>query len=162
MDDLRRQIERCGEGRVCLMGLGSPERGDDGFGVRLAEELARLGVPGVIVAGTSPDRFMGRVAAEGCDHLIFLDAVDFGGAPGSAAWLDSAAMASRYPQVSTHRVSLGLLARLAESGGGTRAWLLGVQPQSLGPAGRLSPAVQRTLEILRDWLRQACAARSPA
>ena len=162
MKDLRSRIRSCGEGRVCLMGVGNPERGDDGLGVRLAQELALLGVPDVVVAGTEPERFMGRVAEGGYDHLILLDAVDFGGAPGSAVWLDRHALASRCPQVSTHRLSLGLLAQWVESGGKTRAWLLGVQPQSLGPAGRLSPAVQRTLEILRDWLRQACAARSPA
>ena len=162
MTDLRTRIRNCGEGRVCLMGLGNPERGDDGLGVRLAEELALLGVPDVVVAGTEPDRFMGRVTEGGYDHLILLDAVDFGGAPGSAIWLDRDALASRWPQVSTHRVSLGLLAQWVESGERTRVWLLGVQPQSLKPAGRLSPAVRDTLDILRDWLRQACAGRAIA
>jgi hydrogenase maturation protease len=160
MTDLRKNIGICGEGRVCLMGLGNPECGDDGLGVCLAQELALLGVPDVVVAGTEPDRFMGRVAEGGFDHLILMDAVDFGGAPGSAIWLDRRALASRWPQVSTHRVSLGLLARWVESAGRTRAWLLGVQPQSLKPAGALSPVVRATLDVLRDWLREACAARA--
>lgn len=162
MNDLREQIGRCVEGRVCLMGLGNPSLGDDGLGVRLAEELAGVGVPGVVVAGAEPERYMGRVLEAGYDHLILLDAVDFGGEPGSVVWLDGSALASRWPQVFTHKVSLGLLARWAESGGKTRAWLLGVQPETLRPAGRLSPAVQATLEILRDWLLHACAGRATA
>jgi hydrogenase maturation protease len=162
MTDLRRQIERCGNGRVCLMGLGNAAAGDDGFGVRLAEELARAGVPDVIVAGTAPERSVGRAAEGGYDHLVFLDAVDLGAAPGSAVWLDARTIAERFPQVSTHRISLGLLARWIESSGKTRAWLLGVQPQSLRPAGRLTPAVETTFEILREWLVEAFAGRAPA
>jgi hydrogenase maturation protease len=162
MTDLRQQIESCGHGRVCLLGLGNAASGDDGFGVRLAQELADAGVPDVIVAGTAPERMVGRAAEGGFDHLVFLDAVDFGAPPGSAVWLDAQAMGVRFPQVSTHRLSLGLLARWAESSGKTRVWLLGVQPQSLRPAQRLSPAVEATLGILRGWLLKACADRATA
>jgi hydrogenase maturation protease len=162
MMDLRQQIERCGKGRVCLVGLGNAGAGDDGFGVRLAGELARAGLPGVIIAGTAPENSVGRAAGGDFDDVVFIDAVDFGGTPGSAVWLDAKAMAGRFPQVSTHRIALGLLARWVESSGKTRAWLLGVQPQSLLPAEQLTPAVAATLDILRDWLLEACAARSSA
>jgi len=162
MTGLRDIIRGCGEGRVCLMGLGDPGRGDDGLGVRLAEELDRLGVPDVVVAGTAPERCVGRVAEGAYDHLILLDAVDFGGAPGSAIWLGGDALASRCPQVSTHRLSLGLLARWVESCGKTRVWLLGVQPQSLKAAAGLSPAVRATADILRGWLCQDFAGRAPS
>ena len=37
------------------MGLGNIDCGDDGFGVRLAEELLEAGVPDVEVAGTAPE-----------------------------------------------------------------------------------------------------------
>jgi len=148
MRDLREQLELCFQGRVCLMGLGNTDYGDDGFGVRLAESLAEAGVPDVVVAGTTPDRFVGRVAGEGFDHLIFLDAVEFGGAPGSVVFLDAGEMAARFPQISTHKISLGLLAKWAEANGSTRAWLLGVQPQSLKPGANLTIMVRNTLDVL--------------
>jgi Ni,Fe-hydrogenase maturation factor len=40
MPDLRQQLEACFQGRVCLVGVGNPDLGDDGLGVRLAEEVA--------------------------------------------------------------------------------------------------------------------------
>lgn len=159
MKDLRQQLEESLKGRVCLMGLGNFDYGDDGFGVRLAEELLQAGVPDVIVAGTVPDRYLGHAADGGFDHVVFLDAVDFGGAPGSAVFLSASEIAGRFPQISTHKISLGALARWAEASGTTEAWLLGVQPESLKPAEtqlaappRLTPAVQTTLEVLRDLL----------
>ena len=39
MPDLREQLQQLFQGRVCLMGLGNVTYGDDGIGVRLAEEL---------------------------------------------------------------------------------------------------------------------------
>ena len=32
MPDLREQLRQCFQGRVCMMGLGNVEYGDDGFG----------------------------------------------------------------------------------------------------------------------------------
>jgi hydrogenase maturation protease len=181
MPDLREQIRKCFEGRVCLMGLGNVEYGDDGLGVHLARAIAEAGGRGprstvhgpqstvrslpfalrpppsqvwCLVAGQNPERFLGRVAQRGFDNLVFLDAVEFGGLPGSVILLDCQRMAARFPQVSTHKVSLGLLAKWAEANGTTRAWLLGVQPASLEPGAPLSAQVQATLEVLMDLLSE--------
>lgn len=147
MPNLREQLQILLQTRVCLMGLGNVDYGDDGFGVRLAEALE------VMNAGTNPERFIGRVADEGFDHVIFLDAVELGGAPGSVALLNSDEMAARFPQISTHKISVGLLAKQLESNGRTKAWLLGVQPESLKLGGQLTPTVQATLELLLDLVR---------
>lgn len=152
MPNLREQLQCCLEGRVCWMGLGNVEYGDDGFGVRLAEKLIEAGMPDVVVGGTSPDRCLGRVVAEGFDQLVFLDTVEFGGVPGSVVLLNSKEIAARLPQVSTHHISLGLLAKLVEANGNTRVWLLGVQPVSLKRADSLTPKVQTTLNALGELL----------
>jgi hydrogenase maturation protease len=149
MDNFRWQLS-CLDGSVCLMGLGNVDQGDDGVGVRLAEQLGWNGVPEVVVAGTEPERFL-CVAAR-LDHLVFLDAVEFGGEPGSVVWLNAGEMEARFPQISTHQLSLGLLAKCVEANGRTRAWLLGVQPQSLKPSPCLSPAVRRTVAILAELI----------
>lgn len=152
MSDLHEQLRRCLRKRVCLMGLGNGEGGDDGFGVRLAEKLQREETPDVIVAGTAPERYLGRVVDEGFDHLIFLDAVDFGGTPGSVVFLNAREIEARFPSISTHHISLGLLAKWVEANGRTSVWLLGVQAESLRRAGPLTPQVELTLETLAELL----------
>jgi hydrogenase maturation protease len=155
MPDLREQLETCFQGRVCLVGVGSPDQGDDGFGVRLAAWLEAQGQRSkVLAAGTAPERFLTELSGGGFDHVIFLDAVECGGAPGSVVFLDRREMAARYPQISTHRISLGTIAQWVEAGGTTQAWLLGVQPESLRPRAGLTPAVQKTLETLAGLLRE--------
>jgi hydrogenase 3 maturation protease len=113
--------------------------------------LYEAGIPNVIIAGTSPDRYMGLVTGKGFSHVVFVDAVDFGGASGSAIFINATEISSRFPQVSTHKISLGLLSKWAEASG-TRAWLLGVQPKSLGRSGKLTPAVETTLAALSELL----------
>jgi hydrogenase maturation protease len=153
MPDLCEQLQQCLRGRVCLMGLGNVDYGDDGFGVRLAEELLAAGVAGVVIAGTSPERCLGIAADDGYDHLVFLDAVDFDGEPGSVVFLNATEIGARYPQISTHKISLGLLARRVEAGGTTKAWLLGVQPESLKSGQQLTPTVKMTLGALDELLQ---------
>jgi len=75
MPDLYEKLQQCFQGRVCLVGLGNIDYGDDGFGVRLAEGLLEAGITDTVVAGTMPDRFIGRLAEQGFDYLAFLDAV---------------------------------------------------------------------------------------
>ena len=134
------------------MGLGNVQDGDDGFGVRLAEALALAGVPDVLVAGTAPEQWVGRCVDSAFDHLVFLDALDAGAAPGSVVFLNAQELAARFPQISTHNISLGLLAKYVESNGRSRAWLLGAQPASFKPSPALSPAIQTTLAILTELI----------
>jgi len=180
MPSLRDQLERCFRQRVCLMGVGNLAYGDGGFGIRLAEALIEMRQPPaasspddrfpprkrqalrIVIAGTVPERFIGQVMQAGCDHLIFLDAVEFGAAPGSVAFLDAAAAIARFPQISTHKISLGTLAKYVESSGPAKAWLLGVQPESVSPGAGLSPAVRETSKSLATLLGAIIAARTVA
>jgi hydrogenase maturation protease len=97
---------------------------------------------------------------EHSDHVVFLDAVEFGGPPGSVVLLDSDEMAARFPQISTHKLSLGLLAKQVEANGRTKAWLLGVQPGSLRSGEELTPAVRTTFELMLDLLKGCLHGRS--
>ena len=156
MPDLREKLQHCFRGRVCVMGLGNIDYGDDGFGVYLAESIAsRLARSGkvflgrnVISAGTMPERYISYVTARSFDNLVFLDAVEFGGEPGSVLLLTAEETTARFPQISTHKMSIGLLANLINGSKRTRVWLLGVQPVSLKTAGGLTAALQTTVEQL--------------
>jgi hydrogenase maturation protease len=160
MTQLFDQLRECLRGRHCLIGLGNTDYGDDGFGVRLAEQLFESGVSDVVVAGANPERYI-SCAAEGVDNLVFLDAVEFGSEPGSVVVLNAEEMTTRFPQISTHKISLGLLAKCAESNGITKAWLLGVQPESIRQGQALTPTIEKTLATLCDLLCDISRPKKP-
>jgi len=152
MTDLREQLRQCLVGRVCFLALGNVDYGDDGLGVRLGERLIAAGVPDVTIAGTTPERYLGGLARERFKHVLFLDAVEFNAAAGSVVFLDASAITARFPQISTHKISLAALSQWAEANG-TKAWLLGVEPESLMPGQRLTETVETTLEALSSLLQ---------
>lgn len=160
MAQLLDQLRECLRGRFCLMGLGNTDYGDDAFGVRLAERLFELGFADVVLAGASPERYI-TCAAEGVDNLVFLDAVEFGGEPGSVILLNAEEMTARFPQISTHKISLGLLAKCAESNGITKAWLLGVQPESIRQGQALTPTMEKTIAVLCDLICDVSRLKQP-
>jgi hydrogenase 3 maturation protease len=115
--------------------------------------MAGLGLA-VVLAGTTPERELHRLADGAFDTVLFLDAVEFSAAPGSVVLLNAGEMASRFPQVSTHKISLGLLARMIEAQGQTKVWLLGVQPDSVRRGAGLSPRVAATVGGLARLLAE--------
>ena len=147
--------------RVCFLGLGNPEYGDDGFGVRLAEELSAAGLENVVIAGTFPERYIGRITERKFDELVFLDAVEFGAEPGDLVFLEAPDIKTRFPQISTHKISLAVLADLAEANGRTKSWLVGVQPETVKPGAPLSSTVQKTLELAKAVLLHSTLQGTP-
>jgi hydrogenase maturation protease len=153
MPHLRQELDECLHGRVCFLGLGNVDYGDDAFGVRVAEGLFNAGVPNALVAGNNPDRYIGFVTDRDFDNVIFVDAVEFGGEPGSLLLLRSQEISERFPQFSTHKISIGLLAQCVESNGKTKAWLLGVQPERVNRKEGLSATVQFSCDALVELLK---------
>jgi len=164
MSGLGEQVSCLLRGRGCVVGLGREALGDDGLGMRIARRCAEVfdGSPAVLLAGLAPERHLAFLMDGGFDHVVFLDAVAFGGRPGSVVLLDAREMESRFPQISTHRLSLGLLARWIEQNGRTTVHLLGVQPGVLKEGAGLSEPVARAVELLGEILVHASDLSDPS
>jgi hydrogenase maturation protease len=153
MEGLGQRLRQTLRGRVCVMGVGNVDYGDDGFGVYLAEELVAAGVPDVLIGATTPEHYLEQIAERGFDNLLIVDATDFGEDPGTVAFLNAGDIQTAFPQISTHKISLGVLAKVLEEAG-TRVWLLGVQPESLASGQQMTPTMQASLEIVHELLRE--------
>jgi hydrogenase maturation protease len=139
-------------GRTAFVGIGNLDLGDDGFGVRLAEDLSGAGLADVLVTDTVPENHLATLTDGEFDSVVFLDAVRTGTEPGSVVFLDATELKNRFPQVSTHKVSLGTLAQLIESKSHTRVWLLGTQPATVQQGTGLSKPMETTLKLLKVLL----------
>jgi hydrogenase maturation protease len=142
MPQLLAQLRSFARQSTLWVGVGNPACPHDNAGLRLAELLDQSAIPHVVRAGPNPERWITSVDLASYQHVVFLDAVDLGANPGSVVLLSANDIAARYPQVSTHKISLGLLARYVESSSRARAWLLGIQSQVV--AGRSSVVAGRS------------------
>ena len=158
--DFRAALDEAVNGRTAFVGIGNTGLGDDGFGVHLAEALAASGLADVFIACTVPENHVTALINGRFDSLVFMDAVSTGADAGSVVLLPSDEIKSRFPQVSTHKFSLGSLARLIEMESSARVWLLGVQPATLREGTGLSDAARTTLELLHRILLERVPRRT--
>ena len=140
-------------GRVVVVGIGNPGRGDDGAGPRVARLLARHLPPApppegggdrivaAIAAETTPEAEAGRIAELRPDVVLLVDAVDFGAPPGSACLFDEEDLAARTGW-SSHRPPLLLLMEYLAGRTGARVILLGIQPADVGWSARMTEPVR--------------------
>jgi hydrogenase maturation protease len=140
-------------GRVILVGVGNPLFGDDAAGCLTARGLKGTAGLDVIQADDAPERHVVQIADRAPDVVVLVDAVELGAPVGSVAILEKEAMA-RY-EASTHRVPLGLLAEFIERSCGADVFIIAIQPGHVELGANVSPQVTRSVELLRELIRQS-------
>ncbi|HEX7502378.1 MAG TPA: hydrogenase maturation protease [Acidobacteriota bacterium] len=143
-----------------MLGIGMDWKSDDRLGCALAQALARAlakkrpAAPGIRVAsgGEAPENFTGTVRAFLPSHVVLLDAVDHGLEPGTVFLADERSIA--VGDMTSHHLPLKLLMRFLSDSIPCRVILVGIQPLTLRPGGRLSAPVRRTLTRLAGFLAE--------
>jgi hydrogenase maturation protease len=165
--------------RVLIAGIGNVFLGDDGFGVAVAQELARRTLPPHVVVMDAGIRGLDLTYAlmDGYDSAILIDATARGGAPGTLYLIDpqdgEVAAAEREPSlIDAHGMDpVRVLAFVRASGAKLRSLrVVGCEPESFGsdeaPQLGLSPAVARAvgpaIELVEQLTAVAPAARPAA
>jgi hydrogenase 3 maturation protease len=146
-------------GRVCVLGLGNRDRGDDAAGPLLVDRLrGRVPAP-CLDAGVAPENCLEQVVRERPDVVLLVDAADFGGMPGEVRLADPAE--HRPGTLSTHAPSLDLVARYLRVRAGCVVRVLAIQAAVTRPGRPLSEAVRATLEGLADRLAAVLSGGGP-
>jgi hydrogenase 3 maturation protease len=137
-------------GRVVVVGVGNPMRGDDGLGPDIVDRLrSRVEVP-LFDCGEVPENFIGAIAQEKPDTVLVLDAADFSGQPGDIGIFSPKAW--RGGGISTHGISLRIFADLLSQETGARIFLVSVQPQQIGFGQAMSLPVKEACDRLERFL----------
>jgi hydrogenase 3 maturation protease len=161
-EDLARDLRLRLGGSVVVMGIGNPDRGDDGAGLLvaglLAESLSGGALPDcgrvtVLMAGEVPESYLGPAAAARPDAVLMVDAADMGATPGSAALLEPEDLQGGAPF--THRTPLALLSQFLRLETGADVLLLAIQPRSVEWGDAMSPDVEEAARHLADILASA-------
>ncbi|MDD5566369.1 MAG: hydrogenase maturation protease [Candidatus Omnitrophica bacterium] len=133
-----------------IVGVGNVLRGDDAFGSLLAQRLTDKLTIKVMDTGSAPENYLGKIVKEGPRVVLLIDAVDFGALPGQMRLFDLRICSTR-SVFFTHSLAPDFLNSFLQQASGARAYLLAVQPASLGLGDPLSPALSAGLDILENW-----------
>ncbi len=137
-------------GRICVVGIGNRLAGDDGAGSVVAERLTGRLAGRVIDAGIAPENHLEPIVRDEPDTVLFVDAVDFGGRPGSVRMLDARTLAAG--GVSTHATSLGVIHDYLSARSPARVVLVGIQPGRLRLGAALSEEVATSVEAIASFI----------
>ena len=142
--------------KIIVLGVGNPDKGDDGAGplcARLLEETLPEGSAErvlVIDGREVPESQTGPIRAFGPDLTVIVDAAVGGHAPGTIFFVEKAGISDN--EVSTHRISLLYLVRYLEESIGSRVLVLGIEPEALAEGAPMTPVVARAVETLSEFL----------
>lgn len=148
--------------KVLVLGVGNLLLKDDGFGVHLINSFKETAFPKnitLIEAGTVSHQLI-PVLRE-IDHLIVIDVVEAGDAPGALFRFSPDDMTFPSEQkVSLHQISLIDVLRMAElTGRKPKTVIIGVQPAdvtswSLEMSDELKAVIPRVKELVLDELKK--------
>jgi hydrogenase 3 maturation protease len=152
--NLREQLARTVLGRVVVMGIGNPCRGDDAAGSFVARQISHIPNVHVIDAQDVPESYICQVADQRPDTVVLIDCVDLETTPGAVALLDKDLTAAYWP--STHRVPINLLMNYLERETQARVVLIGIQPLQTafwqGMTAEVASSVNGLADLLNDVL----------
>ncbi|MFH1368160.1 MAG: hydrogenase 3 maturation endopeptidase HyCI [Elusimicrobiota bacterium] len=132
---------------VLIVGIGNIMKGDDAVGPVLAENIiVNNKKTSAINCGEIPENYLRRITSSGAKTVVLADAVDMGSKPGTYKIfgyeeLDQAG-------VSTHGISLALIADTIKQECGADVVLLGIQPKSIKLGESMSPEVEKAVSDL--------------
>lgn len=150
---------------MAVVGVGQELNGDDAAGVlaaRILSQRQRAGSsdahrpvpvsPLVIEAAHAPENCLGAVLRFAPNLVILVDAADMGDPPGTIRWLDWRDAAGL--GVSTHTLSLSMMAKYLKAELGCDIGLIGIQAGDTSLGAPVSSAVRRAIRSVTQGLTE--------
>jgi len=105
-----------------VLGVGNPERGDDGVGNYV---VSKLNTKRKIDCGNVPENFTRQIRDMNPEIILIVDAVDFGGKAGEKIF--TKAENAKGAALSTHSLPLSVFCKLFPE---SKSYIIGIQPDN--------------------------------
>lgn len=142
-------------GKIVIVGVGNIDCADDGTGVRLAESLPCTQALRPIIVGNSPEFHLLDIIREAPDVAMFVDAVDLGNPPGSAALIEKDQLSDGWGN--GHQPPLSVIMKYVSQETGADIFLLAIQPEDVSSGNALSAPVAGAVRALSECITEIAA-----
>lgn len=147
-----------GAKRVVIVGVGSELRGDDAAGLEVVRRLKRILTSRrvmLVEGGAAPENFTTKIKRFNPTHIVFIDAADIGGEPGSVTLIAPERIVG---SAFTHRLPLSFLADYLKTQINARILVIGIQPENLKFSDKISQRVERAIKELESAIKKSISA----
>lgn len=139
-------------GKVLIMGIGNPQRGDDAVGSIFVKELKnKLKKISLIDAEATPENFLAKIINEAPHFIFILDSADLGRRPGEIFIVEASEFKENKNLYFTHNFSISLIVKFLKTYLNAEIYLILVQPKRISFKEGLSPEVEISLSKLKNW-----------
>ena len=134
--------------KVLIIGIGNYLRSDDGAGPKIIDRLISSPKVSLLNAETNIERYIEPIHNSDASVLLFIDSMSFGKNPGycSLVSVDEIIDFSFH----SHNISIIRLRDFFH----TPAYILGIEPETLRVGENLSPSVQKTVNMIVEYLNK--------
>jgi hydrogenase 3 maturation protease len=145
-----------GQGRLVILGVGNPLKGDDAAGLLCAEQLMksvpRKAKPSVKVlrAYDVPENYTGVIRKFKPARVLIVDAALAGLKPGEVFILEKEKIAIE--EISSHKIPLMVLISYLEMSIGCKVTVLGIQAKDLSFGAPITPIIKKAVKEVSDFL----------
>ncbi|MCK4513328.1 hydrogenase maturation protease [bacterium] len=152
MHALFEKLQAVIDGDVIVLGVGNTMRADDGAGCLVAGRLAESYPERAFDVGQTPENYVGPIRRAEAGTLIFVDAADFGGAPGEIRLVTPDDIGGL--MIGTHSAPLGLFMKALSEDMSSKAELIAIQAANTALDGELTSEVALAIGTVTDVLLQ--------
>jgi len=145
-----------GRGRIVILGVGNPLKGDDAAGLLIVEQVMKnvpaRARPGVRIFRTYdvPENYTGKIRKFKPARILIIDAALAGLRPGDVFILEKEKIAIE--EISSHKIPLMVLISYLEQNTGCKVTVLGIQAKDLSFGAPITPIVKTAVKTVADFL----------
>jgi hydrogenase 3 maturation protease len=146
--DISTVLENRLSGKVVVVGVGNRNRKDDGIGVCLSERLKQSENLIPVSVEELPELHMSNIIDADPDVVMFVDSVELGNQPGSAALIEKDQLSDGWGN--PHQPPLSVIMKYISKETGADTFLLGLQPEEISQNNNLSPKVNDAVNMMSE------------
>jgi hydrogenase 3 maturation protease len=109
----------------------------------------------LVEGGAAPENFTTKIKRFNPTHIVFIDAADIGGEPGSVTLIAPERIVG---SAFTHRLPLSFLADYLKTQINARILVIGIQPENLKFSDKISQRVERAIKELESAIKKSISA----
>ena len=139
------------KGKIVVVGIGNPLRGDDGLGPALIAQLKSKRKEMVCFdVGSSPESYARAIIKEKPDTILIVDAVHMDCDAGKYNILSPSEIIKS--GMTTHDISPRMFVDYLKAQSGANIYVVGVQPQSISIGADMSQKVREAINEIKQLL----------